>query len=147
MRVLTGCLRQLCGRVVHWKRGTDPLSGAPLKFGFCEYGNMEAAARAMKVLNGLKLGDAPEQLLTLKADDKALAAMELYGKRRRMMLNNEAERHADDQQQAAEDERVRQAARQLLKLRADGQLKPAAAAAAAATNGHFLRSGGRGGDQ
>jgi len=55
-------LLQACGPVRSWKRVTDPSSGKPKGFGFCEYEDIEGVLCALRLLNNLNL-DGQELLL------------------------------------------------------------------------------------
>jgi len=42
-----------------WKRAEDPETKAPKGFGFCEFTEAEGVLRAIRLLNGLKVGVSP----------------------------------------------------------------------------------------
>jgi RNA recognition motif-containing protein len=47
--------QQQCGKVSHWRRVADPVSGKLKGFGFCDYESPEGVLRALRILNGYKL--------------------------------------------------------------------------------------------
>lgn len=65
---LMTALLECCGKVIKWKRSSDPASGKPKGFGFADYQFSHELLRAMRLLPTIaKLGDVP---LLLKVDAK-----------------------------------------------------------------------------
>lgn len=56
-----------CGEVVNWRRTTDTKTGQAKNFGFCDFRFPEGALVALKMLNGLVLGDSE---LWVRVDEK-----------------------------------------------------------------------------
>jgi hypothetical protein len=51
------CEMQNCGPVFQWKRMQDASSMRPKPFGYCTFQSEESIARAVRILNGLKVVD------------------------------------------------------------------------------------------
>jgi RNA recognition motif-containing protein len=62
------------GNVLTWKRTTDE-SGKPKGFGYCTYENPDSVLRALRLLNGFKMGS--KQILC-KADQSTTAKLETF---------------------------------------------------------------------
>mmetsp|Transcript_48330 Transcript_48330/g.40915 ORF Transcript_48330/g.40915 Transcript_48330/m.40915 type:complete len:171 (+) Transcript_48330:489-1001(+) len=78
------CLsEQTCGTVTSWKRVEDVETKKPKGFGFCEYDKADHVRRALRLLNGFKIG--PNELL-LKVDSKTQAYLDDFIKRKKEML-------------------------------------------------------------
>lgn len=56
-----------CGEVVNWRRTTDNKTGQAKNFGFCDFRFPEGALVALKILDGLVLGDSK---LWVRVDEK-----------------------------------------------------------------------------
>jgi len=61
---------------------TDP-SGQHKGFGFCDFRNADGGLRALRLLNGLRLGD---RTLMLKVDEKTQSYIDDYEKRRKELI-------------------------------------------------------------
>jgi len=59
-----GELLKICGKVKSWKRVKD--QKGPKGFGFCDFEDADGVLRALRLLNGIKLGD---KTLLVKVDD------------------------------------------------------------------------------
>jgi RNA-binding protein 25 len=68
---------ECCGRVSKWKRSSDPSSGKPKGFGFCDYKLGSDLLRAMRLLPTVTTLGAPTPLL-LKVDSKASEFLHEY---------------------------------------------------------------------
>jgi RNA-binding protein 25 len=68
---------ECCGRVSKWKRSSDPSSGKPKGFGFCDYKLSSDLLRAMRLLPTVTTLGAPTPLL-LKVDSKASEFLHQY---------------------------------------------------------------------
>ena len=68
---------ECCGRVSKWKRTSDPSSGKPKGFGFCDYKHGSDLLRAMRLLPTVTTLGAPTPLL-LKVDSKASEFLHEY---------------------------------------------------------------------
>ncbi|KAK9825406.1 hypothetical protein WJX81_001920 [Elliptochloris bilobata] len=69
-------LLEACGPVKSWKRMTDPSTGAPKGFGFCEYEEVEGVLCALRLLNNLKLDGQELLLKTNTATQRYIEAVE-----------------------------------------------------------------------
>ena len=68
-----------CRPVKSWKRMTDPATGAPKGFGFCEYEEVEGVLCALRTLNSLRLDG---QELLLKTNTATQRYIEAWQKQR-----------------------------------------------------------------
>ena len=69
-------LLEACGAVKSWKRMTDPSTGQPKGFGFCEYEEIEGVLCALRLLNNLKLDGQDLLLKTNTATQRYMEAVE-----------------------------------------------------------------------
>jgi hypothetical protein len=79
-------LLELCGDISKWNRQTDPLSGKPAHFGFCEFKRLEGAWRATEMLDGRQLGS---KSLVIKADAKIQDRIQNFEQYQRVNHSNE----------------------------------------------------------
>jgi len=80
-RAQDGMVRHLlntCGPVLSWKR-VQGATGKLQAFGFCEYGNPDAALRAIRILHDWEVGD---KKLVVKVDAKTKDVLDDYRKQR-----------------------------------------------------------------
>merc|ERR1711902_441451 len=80
-RAQDGMVRHLlntCGPVLSWKR-VQGATGKLQAFGFCEYGNPDAALRAIRILHDWEVGD---KKLVVKVDAKTKDVLDEYRKKR-----------------------------------------------------------------
>eukprot|EP01122_Echinamoeba_exundans_P010355 TRINITY_DN3861_c0_g2_i1.p1 TRINITY_DN3861_c0_g2~~TRINITY_DN3861_c0_g2_i1.p1 ORF type:complete len:675 (-),score=170.60 TRINITY_DN3861_c0_g2_i1:38-2062(-) len=103
-RILIACCAQ-DGRdptlILTWRRQVDTRrGGVPMQFGFVDFRSLEEAWRAMRVLQGLKLGDRE---LQLKADEKNQKILDEY-KSRKLAAAEVSPKAGGDAAPAAADE-------------------------------------------
>merc|ERR1719323_1241590 len=67
-------LLNTCGPVTGWKR-VQGATGKLQAFGFCEYGNPDAALRAIRILHDWEIGD---KKLVVKVDAKTKGVLDEY---------------------------------------------------------------------
>lgn len=84
-------LLETLGDVLTWKRTTDE-SGKPKGFGYCTFANPDSVLRAMRLLNGFKMG---AKAILVKADQNTSAKLEEYKAGRGDSHDAEAETKAD----------------------------------------------------
>ena len=85
-------LLNTCGPVTSWKR-VQGATGKLQAFGFCEYGNPDAALRAIRILHDWEIAD---KKLVVKVDAKTKDVLEDYKKKKRKaFLGEEKEAKAD----------------------------------------------------
>ncbi|KII62157.1 RNA-binding protein 25 [Thelohanellus kitauei] len=110
-------LLQVVGRVINWRR----VQGANAKlesFGFVEYADQEDALRALRLVNGLQVGD--KQLIT-KVDDKTRINLDRYEQEQReyvkslLKAGDLNESQTISQSRQVEDAKIVEELKQLLK--------------------------------
>jgi len=74
-----------CGAISQWQR--VEANGQLRNFGFCKYTNAEGALRALRLLNGHRLGDDE---LHLKVDQNTTEYLEEYEKKKKIFLEKES---------------------------------------------------------
>jgi hypothetical protein len=74
---------QVCGRIRHFKRATDPVSGAEKAFGFAEFESAEGVLNAVRVLHDMSLFN---ENLVVKVDSKTQAYLDRYQQAKRAHL-------------------------------------------------------------
>lgn len=85
-------LLNTCGPVTSWKR-VQGATGKLQAFGFCEFGNPDAALRAIRILHDWEIAD---KRLVVKVDAKTKDVLEDYKKKKRkQFLGEEKEAKAD----------------------------------------------------
>ncbi len=92
-----------CGPVISWKR-VQGATGKLQAFGFCEFGNPDAASRAIRILHDWEIVD---KKLVVKVDAKAKTVLEEFKKQKRKALLGEAkDKEADQDNDVEESEYV-----------------------------------------
>ncbi|RXG73203.1 RNA-binding protein 25 [Armadillidium vulgare] len=90
-----------CGPVLSWKR-VQGASGKLQGFGFCEYGNPDAALRAIRILHGYEIAT---NRLVVKADSKTTEVLDDYKEKRKKAQNgNESSSPLQDEKKDDEEE-------------------------------------------
>ncbi|KAB7495008.1 Cleavage stimulating factor 64 [Armadillidium nasatum] len=90
-----------CGPVLSWKR-VQGASGKLQGFGFCEYGNPDAALRAIRILHGYEIAT---NRLVVKADSKTTEVLDEYKEKRKKAQNgNESSSPLQDEKKDEEEE-------------------------------------------
>ncbi|KAG0719996.1 RNA-binding protein 25 [Chionoecetes opilio] len=95
------------GNVHSWKR-VQGASGKLQAFGFCEFGNPDAALRAIRLLHDYEIAD---RKLVVKADAKTKEVLDVYkDKRKKSKQNGDASPLQDEQEEGEDymDEEMRQ---------------------------------------
>lgn len=110
-------LLQVVGRVINWRRVQG--GNANLEhFGFVEYADQEDALRALRLINGLKVGN--ERLLA-KVDEKTQSNLEQYEQEQRdyvkarLKPGDQSETEQINHSRKVDDDRVRRELNDLLK--------------------------------
>ena len=75
-----------CGPVVSWKR-VQGATGRLQAFGFCEYANPDAAARAIRTLHDMMIAD---KKLVVKVDAKTKPVLDEYKRQRRKKMTGKS---------------------------------------------------------
>merc|ERR1711944_127769 len=104
-RAQDGMVRHLlntCGPVLSWKR-VQGATGKLQAFGFCEYGNPDAALRAIRILHDWEVGD---KKLVVKVDAKTKDVLEDFKRKKRKALLGEEKDAKADQDNVKESEYV-----------------------------------------
>jgi len=79
-------LLMACGAISQWQRVEG--NGQLKNFGFCKYTNAEGALRALRLLNGHRIGDDE---LHLKVDQNTTEYLEEYEKKKKIFIEKEKE--------------------------------------------------------
>jgi len=123
-------LLEQCGKITHWRRVADPVSGKLKGFGFCDFESPQGVLRALRILPNFKV---EVQQLLLKVDEKTQKYLDEYTVRKQTMLrarlqkqNGQHQTSAEedvilDEEQFQEDERVRDIIKQLVETRERGE--------------------------
>merc|ERR1711962_501685 len=89
-----------CGHVLSWKR-VQGASGKLQAFGFCEFGNPDAALRVIRLLNDYEIAD---KKLVVKADAKTKEVLEEYKDIRKKAKQNGDSSPLQDEKADEDDE-------------------------------------------
>ncbi len=79
-------LLTVCGPTISWKR-VQGATGKLQAFGFCEYANPDAAARAIRLLHDMMIAD---KKLVVKVDAKTKGVLDDYKKQRRKKMTGKS---------------------------------------------------------
>ena len=67
----------LFGKVMQWKRASDPSSGKLKGFGFCTFDSPDAVLKALRVLNDYQM-EGWEKAILVKTDKKTTEQLEQF---------------------------------------------------------------------
>jgi len=86
------------GPIQSWKR-VQGATGRLQAFGFCEYANPDAAARAIRLLHDMLIGD---KKLVVKVDSKTKDVLEAFKRERRKELSGKSPTQAEKEKETAD---------------------------------------------
>ncbi len=93
-----------CGTIMSWKR-VQGATGRLQAFGFCEYANPDAAARAIRLLHDMMVGD---KKLVVKVDSKTKDVLDEYKRQRRKKMTGKSPT-PEEQEKATEEDYIDEA--------------------------------------
>lgn len=97
--VMVRYILNTCGTVLSWKR-VQGASGKLQAFGFCEFGNPDAALRAIRLLHDYEIAD---KKLVVKADAKTKEVLDDYKEKRKKAKHGSDSSPLQDELEEGED--------------------------------------------